>query len=200
LDALTLLKNPDHRGVFITTALYCIPLASFYPYAPPHLRDLGFERTTAWMSLGQVTEIIAMFSLGALLARWRLKWIFAVGLGFGVIRFAVSSMNTKAGLLAGVALHGCSFALVFTMAQIYLDQRVEPAWRARAQALMTLMNSGFGYLTGYLGTGWWFAECSSLAGTRWPRFWAGLSITVGAVMMYFLIAYQGRARKHGESA
>jgi MFS family permease len=200
LDALTLLKNPDHRGVFMTTALYCIPLAAFYPYAPPHLRDLGFQRTTAWMSLGQVTEIIAMFCLGPLLARWRLKWIFAVGLGFGVIRFAVSSLNTRAGLLAGVALHGCSFALVLTMAQIYLDQRVEAGWRARAQALMTLMNSGFGNLIGYLGTGWWFAECSGADGTRWPTFWAGLSVTVAAVMVYFLIAYQGRARIHDESA
>ena len=38
LDALTLLKNPDHRVVFITSALFCIPLAGFYPYAPPHLR------------------------------------------------------------------------------------------------------------------------------------------------------------------
>ena len=195
LDALTLLKNPDHRGVFIMTALYCIPVAAFYPYAPPHLRELGFQRTTAWMSLGQVTEIIAMFSLGPLLARWRLKWIFAFGLTFGVIRFAVSSLNSRAGLLTGVAMHGCSFALVITMAQIYLDQRVEAGWRARAQALMTLMNSGFGNLIGYLGTGWWFAECSVAGGTRWPMFWAGLSLTVVAVMMYFLIAYQGRARK-----
>ena len=60
-----LLKNPDHRVVFITVALFAIPLAGFYPYAPPHLRELGLQHTSAWMSLGQVTEIIAMFSLSA---------------------------------------------------------------------------------------------------------------------------------------
>jgi hypothetical protein len=74
---------------------------------------------------------------------------------------------------------------------------VEAGWRARAQALMTLMNSGFGNLIGYLGTGWWFAQCFSPTGTRWPMFWAALSIMVVAVMAYFLIAYQGRARKAG---
>src|SRR6185436_3021730 len=75
LDALSLLKNSDHRAVFVTVALFSIPLAGFYPYAPPHMRELGLHRTSAWMSLGQVSEIIAMLCLGRLLLRWRLKWI-----------------------------------------------------------------------------------------------------------------------------
>jgi nucleoside transporter len=153
LDALVLLREKDHRVVFLTTALFTIPLAGFYPYAPSHLREMGLVHTSAWMSLGQITEIVAMFSLGALLLRWRLKWIFACGLGFGVVRFALSALDTKAGLIAGIILHGCSFTLVLITAQIYLNQRVDPAWRARAQALMALMNGGVGSLLGYLGTG-----------------------------------------------
>jgi len=50
---------------------------------------MGLVHTAAWMSLGQITEVIAMGSLGFLLLRWRLKWIFACGLGFGVLRFAL---------------------------------------------------------------------------------------------------------------
>jgi hypothetical protein len=192
LDALTILKNRDHRVVFITTALFSIPLAAFYPYAPPNMRELGLHRTTAWMSLGQVTEIIAMFSLGALLARWRLKWIFVCGLGFGLLRFGLSALNSKSWLLGGVSLHGCSFTLVFITAQIYLDQRVDPAWRARAQALMSLINSGVGNLTGYLGTGWWFSVCTQAGVTHWTLFWGGLAAAVGGVMAYFLIAYHGK--------
>jgi hypothetical protein len=192
LDALTILKNPNHRVVFITTALFSIPLASFYPYAPPHMRELGLQRTTAWMSLGQVTEIIAMFSLGALLAKWRLKWIFACGLGFGLLRFALSALDSQAWLLGGVSLHGCSFTLVFITAQIYLDQRVDAAWRARAQALMALINGGVGNLLGYLGTGWWFSACTPPGGTHWPLFWGGLAAAVGVVLVYFLLAYHGQ--------
>jgi hypothetical protein len=191
LDALTLLKNPDHRVVFITSALICIPLAGFYPYAPPHLRQLGLLRTSAWMTLGQVTEVIAMFSLGALLLKWRVKWVLACGLGFGVLRFALSAMNGTAWVLAGVLLHGASYTLVSTTTQIYLNQRVDATWRARAQALLSLTNSGVGNLLGYLGTGWWFSECTRPSGTQWSLFWGGLAATVALVMAYFLMAYRG---------
>lgn len=192
LDALALLKNRDHRVVFITAALFNIPLAAFYPYAPSHLQDLGLAHPSAWMSLAQVTEMIAMFSLGGLLLRWRLKWIFVCGLGIGVARFALSAVNTKTWLLLGISLHGASYTLVFVTSQIYLNQRVDPAWRVRAQALMSLMTSGVGNLIGYLGTGWWFAACTHPAGTRWPRFWGGLATSVALVLVYFMTAYQGQ--------
>ncbi|MEO5804427.1 MAG: MFS transporter [Verrucomicrobiota bacterium] len=192
LDALTLLKNPDHRVVFIMLVLFSIPMAAFYPYAPVHLRELGLRHTSAWMTLGQVTEMIAMFSLGLLLLKWRLKWIFACGLGFGVARFAFSALDTQSWLLLGVLLHGASYTLVFITAQIYLDQRVESAWRARGQALMSLMNGGIGNLLGYLGTGWWFSACTGGPGTKWPLFWGTLSAAMAVVLIYFLVAYRGR--------
>ncbi|HOP96007.1 MAG TPA: MFS transporter [Verrucomicrobiota bacterium] len=191
LDALALLRNPDHRVVFITVALFSIPLAAFYPFTPPHLLELGFRRTSAWVSVGQVTEIFAMFSLGALLTNWRLKWIFGCGLGLGVLRFALSAVDGKGWLLADILLHGCSYTWVYVTAQIYIDQRVDPGWRARAQALISLMAGGFGNLAGYLGTGWWFHACSTSAGVQWNAFWGGLSLLTLGVMIYFLVAYRG---------
>ncbi|MBI5774096.1 MAG: MFS transporter [Verrucomicrobia bacterium] len=200
LDALTLLKNREHRVVFITVALFCIPLAGFYPYTPPHLREVGLEHTSAWMSLGQVTEIIAMFALGGFLLNWRLKTLFTLGLVFGVLRFACCALNTKTWLLAGIVLHGCSFTLVYITAQIYLDQRVDAAWRARAQALMSLVTGGVGNLIGYLGSGWWFTANATTSGTRWPVFWSGLSVAVAVVLVYFLAAYRGRRAGEGQAA
>jgi MFS family permease len=95
-------------------------------------------------------------------------------------------------LLSGIVLHGFSFTLVYITMQIYLDQRVDPAWRTRAQALMSLMNSGVGNLLGYLGSGLWFTSCTSSQGTRWSVFWAGLAAAVGVVITYFLLSYHGR--------
>jgi hypothetical protein len=103
----------------------------------------------------------------------------------------LSAVNGKVWVLAGVLLHGCSYALVLTTAQIYLDQRVDAAWRGRGQALLSLMNSGVGNLIGYLGTGWWFNACTHESLTKWPLFWGGLAGTVGLVMVYFLTAYRG---------
>ncbi len=195
LDALSLFKHPDHRVVFMTAALFAIPLAAFYPYTPVQMQALGLERTAAWLSVGQVSEVVALFALGAVLGRWRLKWILVAGLVFGVVRFALCALDGRGWLMLGVALHGCSFTLVFITAQIYLDQRVEAAWRARAQALMSLMASGLGNLLGYLGNGWWFGACTGPEGTRWTLFWGVLSLAVGGVLVYFLAVYQGRTRR-----
>jgi hypothetical protein len=200
LDALRLLRNGDTRVVFITTTLFNIPLGAFYPYAPSHLHDLGFGHTSAWMSLAQVTEIIAMFSLGWLLLNWRLKWIFAAGLGFGVARFALSGANTDRALLLGITLHGASYVLVFITAQIYLNQRIDPAWRTRAQALLTLLNNGVGNLIGYLGSGWWFHVCTPRQVTDWPRFWWGICVVVTAVLAYFLWAFHDRTQVRGAAS
>jgi nucleoside transporter len=192
-DALVLLKHRDHRVVFLTTALFSIPLAAFYPYAPPHLRQLGFHNTSAWMSLGQVTEILTLLSLAVLAQRWRLKWIFAIGLACGALRFALCALNLPFWLLAGITLHGFSFTLFFIMGQIYLNERVETAWRARAQALMSLMTSGVGSLLGYLGTGLWMQICSPSGMTRWTVFWGWLSAAIACVLIFFLAAYHGRS-------
>ncbi len=190
LDALSLLKNRNIRVVFITTTLFNIPLSAFYPYAPTHLHDLGFMHTSGWMSLAQVTETVAMFSLAWLLLNWQLKWIFAVGLGFGVLRFALSGLDTGPSLVLGVSLHGASYVLVFITAQIYLNQRIECAWRARAQALLTLLNGGIGNLIGYLGCGGWLNICTPAGRTHWPQFWWGLTAMVAMVLLYFLWAFR----------
>jgi len=86
-------------------------------------------------------------------------------------------------------LHGVSFVYFFITGQIYLEQRVEVAWRARAQALMTLMNNGVGNLIGYLGMGAWFTVCGRPAGANWTLFWSGVSLTVAVVLVFFWVAY-----------
>lgn len=192
LDALSLLKHSDHRVVFLATALFAIPLAAFYPFTPPQLRELGLRHTTAWMTLAQTTEFIMMFVLARLLVNRRFKWVFAAGLFFGFLRYAFCVLNGRAWVLAGVTLHGFAFTMFFITGQIYLDQRVDQTWRVRAQALMSLANNGVGSLIGYLGTGWWFQACGRPGGVNWRLFWGGLTLAVGAVLIYFIAAYRGR--------
>jgi len=196
LDAITLLQHPDHRVIFLCACLLNIPLAAFYPYTPPQLVELGLRKSAAWMSLSQITEIFIMILLGALLARWRLKWILLAGLGCALARYGLFMLNLKWGVITGIALHGCVYTLFFTTSQIYVNERVDPAWRTRAQALLTLMTSGAGYLIGYLACGWWFHWCGGPDATRWPEFWGALAVAVGGVTAYFLAAYRGRTRKH----
>jgi nucleoside transporter len=199
LEALKLFSNKNHRVVFLTAAFLTIALAPYYPYTPIHLSELGVEHPTAAMTLGQISELLCMFGLAGLLARWRLKWVFATGMVFGVLRFAFYSLNSKAWVLAGISLHGFAYTLYFITAQIYLEQRVEPRMRARAQALLSVMASGFGNLIGYLGSGRWERACTSTGHTNWPVFWIGMSGAVLAVLVWFVFSYRGReARTEGD--
>ncbi len=199
-DALSLLKNTDHRVVFITAMLFNATVAAMFPYTPPHLREFGFVRTTAWMTLGQITEIIVMFTLAGMLTRWRIKWVIALGLGFTAVRYFLCAMDSKLSLLVGLTLHGAGFTLVLITTQIYLEQRIDPSWRGRAQSLLSVMTSGAGNLIGYLGSGWWFAACTTGDVTRWTLFWGGIAISVTLVLVYFLAAYQGRATPKQQEA
>jgi hypothetical protein len=57
---------------------------------------------------------------------------------------------------------------------------------------LSVMTSGAGNLLGYLGSGWWFAACTTGDVTRWTIFWGGIAVTVTLVLIYFLTAYRGR--------
>jgi nucleoside transporter len=191
VEALMLLRHRDHSVVFITAALVSIPLAAFYPFASMQLHELGEERVASTMALGQVTEIIAMYALAPLLARFRMKWVLLAGIAFGIVRYGLFTMNTKAAVLAGITLHGLCFTLFYIPAQMYLDRRIDRRLHARAQALLTLMVSGVGTLGGYLGCGWWREACLTETGTDWPIFWAVLTAFLAAVLIYFMVAYRG---------
>ncbi|XZE20570.1 MFS transporter [Pirellulaceae bacterium SH449] len=192
-DALGLLKNPDHRVVFITAGLVAIPFAAFYPYTPRHLEDLGFQRLTAWMSLGQVSEVFAMLAIGGLFGRFRLKWIIALGLVFGVCRYGLYATNSAWPVLVGLSFHGFAFTLTHISSQIYLAERVAPEWRTRAQALLSLMTAGVGNLLGYFLTASWLTYCTTEGSVEWFAYWIGLGGIVMAVLGYFLIGYRGKA-------
>ena len=190
-DALGLLKDHDHRVVFITMALFYIPISAFYPFAPTQLRELGLHRTSAWLTLGQVTEIMAMFSLAWLLSRWRLKWIIGTGLAVALLRFVLFALNQTVPVFAAIMLHGVSLVMVLVTAQVYVDQRVDASWRVRAQSLLYLGTNGIGSLLGFVGAGWWFQAASRPAGPQWHLFWGGLAAVMGIILVYFLIAYRG---------
>jgi MFS family permease len=196
LDALTLLKNRDHRMVFITAALYSAPLAAFYPYCVQHLRALGVHAASAVMSLGQITEVLVMVLMAGLIAKFRLKWIFLSGIAFGVLRYVCFAQDTKAWVIVGIILHGLAYTLYFITTQIYLEDRIDPKWRVRAQALLTLLTAGVGNLSGYLGSGWWFAEVQHDGHADWPLFWWVLAGVTGGVFILFATTYHGR--KFGE--
>lgn len=196
LNALALLKDRNHRIVFLTAALYSIPLAAFYPYCVRHLKELGVAGPAGVMTLGQITEVLVMLVLAGLMTRFRLKWVFLSGIGFGLLRYVLFMFDTPAWVVAGIVLHGLAYTLYFITTQIYLEDRISPALRTRAQALLTLLTGGVGNLLGFLTSGWWLTRCELESGgpVAWSTFWGGLALVTGLVFVFFALFYRGRGR------
>lgn len=195
LDALKLLGHHDHRMVFLTTVLFTVPLAAVFPYAPIHLAQAGASAPAATMALGQVVEVLCLLAMGSLWTRVRLKWIFVAGMVAALLRFLTMATGQLPWMTLGVSLHGLCYALFYITGQIYLAERIDPAWKTRAQALLSLLINGVGNLSGYLLCGWWYQACSSGEKTQWSLFWLVLCACTSGVAMYFVISYHGIGKR-----
>ena len=198
LETFRLLRDPQHRALFLTAALLSIPLAAFYPYTPMHLQDLGIERVSAAMSLAQVFEAVAMFAMAPILTAFRLRPIFVSAIFAAVLRYVLFGLDSRWALISGILMHGICFTLFFIPAQIYIEKRVARDLRFRAQALLTLLIGGFGNLIGYLGCGALHSLCSSGGRTDWPLYWGVLAASLLCVWVYFLAAYRPGVSAAGE--
>jgi nucleoside transporter len=195
-DAWQLLRERDHCMIFLTTALFSIPLAAFYLYTSKHLDSLKVEHPAGVLSLAQVAEVVSMLGLAAIMKRFRLKWLILAGMVCGILRYAFFSSNLFTFIVAGISLHGLIFTLFTMTTQIYVEQRVPHQLRNQAQALLLLMTGGIGNLSGYLISAWWFAQCTSDHLTDWSKFWSALTASIVVVALFFLVGYHGQKHTH----
>lgn len=203
LDAFKLMKHRDHRVFFIVTGVYSIPLSAFYMYAPELLNVLGDQRSTATMTLAQITEIGALLLVGSVLLRFRVKTVLLWSLGLSVLRFGMSAYAGASEMIgwhiAGIMLHGVCYTFYFVTAQIFLDRRVDPGMRGQAQGLLGLVTSGLGPLLGAIFCGWLRNYCVTADGRGWMEFWSILAGMIAVCFAVFALCYQGLSRKESES-
>jgi MFS family permease len=119
-----------------------------------------------------------------------LPTLLNAAIAVALLRYLLFATDTVWGMCCGVFLHGVCFTLFFIPAQIYIEERIPKDMRFRAQALMTLLISGFGNLLGYLGCGALRGWCEEGGQTRWGLYWGALAVAVAAVGVYFRAAYR----------
>ncbi len=198
LDAFSLLKQRDHCVFFLVTALFSIPLAAFYIYAPELLKVLGDKQPTATMAIAQISEIMAMLLLGSVMVRYSVKTVLTWALGLSALRFGMSAWSGQSGLIGwhigGIAMHGMCYTFYFITAQVFLDRRVDPGMRGQAQGLLMLVTSGVGPLLGALVCGWLRLHLVGDGLAGWMSFWAVLAAMIAGCFLIFILLYQGIGR------
>ena len=200
VDALSLLKQRNTGVLLLVTTLFSIPLSAFYMYAPEMLKVMGDTHPMATMSLAQVVETVSMFLVGAAMVRFRIKTVLLCALGISVLRYAMSAYAGTTGLIfwhvAGIALHGLSYAFFFVTAQVYLDLRVDPGLRGQAQGLFSVASNGLGPMAGALLCAWLRARCVTPDNHGWTLFWGVLAAVIAGCFIIFAVYYRGRGREN----
>jgi MFS family permease len=197
LRAFRLFKQRDTAMFFGTAFLFSIPLAAYFMHTPQQLRFLGCEQIAAVMTVGQLTEVVAMLMMGWLLRTWSIKSIFVLALICGTLRYLLyavgASDDSIASVLLGVALHGICWTYFFEAGKVFLARRIEKGIRTQSQALLALFTSGIGGLAGTAFVGWAHGYLvNETTGSGWSDYWWLLTAVCGFCVIGFMIGYRGK--------
>lgn len=168
--------------------LVCCAFMPYWVNLGAFLGQGGMEKTTAFLTWGQVAELpVLFFVLPIFLKKFGIKWTMIIGIFCWILRYFIFA--TAAGSLAdgallqgsiiwlvlfGVLLHGFSYDFVFVSGYLYVDRHVDEKIRAQAQGLLTVFTQGIAFLIssqvlcGYYATKIMGEEASF---AEWKQFW-----------------------------
>jgi len=156
LEALKLLKRPFVLILWFVTFIDAFVHNSYFNWtgtflgAPPEAGGVGIPGNWIMpvMSLGQVSEILTMLVLGAVLKKlgWRITMLIGI-LGHAG-RFAVYAFFPSEPwmIVAIQVLHGVCYAFFFATVYIFVDAHFPKDVRSSAQGLFNVMILGIGVL------------------------------------------------------
>lgn len=193
LDALGLLKDRNFIIFFLSSILICIPLAFYYQNLSPFLAELQVEKSTAWASAGQISEVIFMLLLPLFFKKFGFKKTILVGMLAWVIRYVLFAYGDSDGLfvmlISGILLHGICYDFFFVSGQIYTDNKAGEKYKSSAQGLITLATYGVGMLVGFKVAGMITDKfLIEGGGHNWESIWiypAGFAIVVLIIFALF---------------
>jgi nucleoside transporter len=150
LRAISLLKDRNFAFFIIISMLVMVPFTLYFSFGSQFLKSQGYERVTAMMSLGQLSEILIMLLVPISLARFGVKRTMLIGLAALTVRYFAFWGGVAANLnflyYIAILVHGIIFGFFFVGGQVYVDKKAPPEIRAQAQGLIVLACYGIGML------------------------------------------------------
>lgn len=200
LDALAQLSSRPFNVFIISSFLICIPLATYYNFAPIFANDMELTNVAFKMSFGQMSEVLFMLAMPFFFRRLGVKWMLLVGMGAWVLRYALFAMAAPAGvvwmIMFGIVLHGICYDFFFVTGQIYVDKKATPEIRGQAQGFLVFVTLGLGMLIGAQVSGWlnnyFKAGNEVLTATAWQSFWWAPAIFAVVIMVGFALLFKDK--------
>ncbi len=195
LDALKLLKDRNFLIFFLSSVLICIPLAFYYQNISPFLTEYKVENSTAWASVGQMSEVLFMLLLPFFFKKYGFKKTILVGMLAWGIRYLLFAYGNGGDLffmlVVGIALHGICYDFFFVSGQIYTDSKAGEKVKSAAQGLITLATYGVGMLIGFWVAGQIVDKNLVEEGLHsWQDIWIFPAIFAGVVFLLFALVFK----------
>ena len=204
LDALKLLKDRNFLVFFVSSILICIPLAFYYQNISPYLTEYKVENSTAWASLGQVSEVLFMLLLPFFFKKYGFKKTILFGMLAWAIRYVLFAYGNSGELffmiVLGIALHGICYDFFFVSGQIYTDSKAGEKVKSAAQGLITLATYGLGMLIGFWVAGQIVDKNLISEGVHsWNDIWIFPAIFAVVVLALFAFLFKNEKVEYKDS-
>ena len=195
LEALSLLKDRNFLIFFLSSVLICIPLAFYYQNISPFLTEYKVENSTAWASLGQISEVGFMLLLPFFFKKYGFKKTILFGMLAWGIRYLLFAFGNAGDLffmlVIGIALHGICYDFFFVSGQIYTDSKAGEKVKSAAQGLITLATYGVGMLIGFWVAGQIVDKNLISEGLHsWKEIWTFPAIFAVVVLALFALLFK----------
>jgi nucleoside transporter len=152
-DALKLMRDRSFATFMVCSFLICVPLSFYFSWMNVFMNEMNIPNAAAKMTLGQVSDVVFLLLLPALLLRIGAKGILLLGIGAWAVRFGLFALFHQSPsalwmLFTGILLHGMCYDFIFVMGRMYVDKRAGEDIRGAAQGLHAIVTLGAGMFVG----------------------------------------------------
>lgn len=201
VEAFGLMRQKSFLIFIVCATLISVPLAMYYAYASPYVGAAGIENVSGTLAIGQMSELVFMFSMPWLYRRFGVKPLLLVGMAAWALRYALFAIGDGgSGLWAiylGVALHGVCYDFFFVAGAIYVGTIATPKGvNAQAQGMLTLFTYGVGMLLGSQIGALIYAQLPTAPTIAdWQGMWVYPAVAAAAIALLFQFTFRDDRRK-----
>lgn len=196
VEAFNLLRQRSFLIFILCATLISVPLAMYYAYASPYVGAAGISNVGGTLAIGQMSELVFMFSMPWLYRRFGVKPLLLIGMIAWAVRYALFAIGDGEGsiwaIYLGVALHGLCYDFFFVAGAIYTGTIATPKGvNAQAQGMLTLFTYGVGMLLGSQIGAWLYAQMPATPDIAdWHHMWWYPAIAAAVIAVLFQIAFR----------
>jgi nucleoside transporter len=203
LDALGLFRKPSFSIFVLCMFCICIPLYFYFVMVGIYLSELKWESFAWKLSLAQVSDVICLLLMAAMLRRWGYKRVIGIGIAAWILRYlclAASPSGSgaqQALIMLAIVVHGFCYDFLFIAGQLYVDSESDARNRAASQGLIAFVLWGLGAYVGTDLAGRVLAanEVHAAAGGvmhDWRSVWLVPAMLAAVVMVIFAVFFRDK--------